>query len=339
MNIPTTSSQSSNLPTLIDRASAVLASARSSAEILEARELAGFAYDMAKRSARLQKAKQAHDELISATHRAQADALEIEALAKRRLADEYDAAQERGEVASRGGSGANQYNANVPDENISLPTVEDIGLTRKDIYEARQIRDAEIDRPGIVRETLDKLLEEGQEPTRAAVTNAIVNRTSFTGNNEWYTPAQYIELAREVLGVIDVDPASNDFAQQKVRANVFYTEETNGLAQNWAGNVWLNPPYAQPAISDFINKMVDECQIGRVKSAVMLTHNYTDTAWFQKAAKTASAICFTRGRVKFEGPNGEVAAPTQGQAFFYFGNDVARFSKVFADVGFIVEVR
>ncbi|MEY9532152.1 hypothetical protein [Sinorhizobium fredii] len=36
---------------------------------------------------------------IAAAHRAQADALEIESTAKRRLADAYDAAQERGEVA------------------------------------------------------------------------------------------------------------------------------------------------------------------------------------------------------------------------------------------------
>ncbi len=36
-------------------------------------------------------------------HRAQADALEIEAMAKRRLADEYDAAQERGEVGQQTG--------------------------------------------------------------------------------------------------------------------------------------------------------------------------------------------------------------------------------------------
>lgn len=133
-------SASSNLPSLIDRASAVLASARTSAEILEAREIATMAYDMAKRSARLQKAKRAHDELIAATHRAQADALEIEALAKRRLADEYDAAQERGEVVGAH-DGARKR---VPDENAIVPaTVEDIGLTRKDIYEARQIRDAE----------------------------------------------------------------------------------------------------------------------------------------------------------------------------------------------------
>lgn len=325
---------SSNLPSLIDRASAVLASARTSAEILEAREIATMAYDMAKRSARLQKAKRAHDELIAATHRAQADALEIEALAKRRLADEYDAAQERGEVSTGG-----RPKETVPEQNGYVATVEDIGLTRKDIYEARQIRDAEEANPGIVRDTLDSILASGQEPTRAAVTSAIVNRTSFTGNNEWYTPAAYIEMAREVLGNIDLDPASNDFAQQRVQASSFYTEETNGLDKDWIGNVWLNPPYAQPAISDFINKMVDEVESGRVTSAIMLTHNYTDTAWFQKAARAATAICFTRGRVKFEGPNGEIAAPTQGQAFFYFGSDVELFSVVFSETGFIVEVR
>jgi hypothetical protein len=38
----------------------------------------------------------------AAAHRAQADALEIEAGAKRRLADKYDAARERGEILSNG---------------------------------------------------------------------------------------------------------------------------------------------------------------------------------------------------------------------------------------------
>jgi len=39
-----------------------------------------------------------HDEIMAAVYRSQADALEIESLAKRRLADEYYAAQDRGEV-------------------------------------------------------------------------------------------------------------------------------------------------------------------------------------------------------------------------------------------------
>ena len=57
----------------------MLSGAKTAAEVLEAREAAGLAYDIAKRTARLQTAKSAHDDLIAAAHRAQADALEIEA--------------------------------------------------------------------------------------------------------------------------------------------------------------------------------------------------------------------------------------------------------------------
>lgn len=145
-----------SLPSLIDRASTALQNARSSAEVLEARDLASVAYDAAKKAARLHKAKGAHDELIAAAHRAQADALEIEAGAKRRLADEYDAAQERGEIKSVG-----KPNSSNPEE---LAGVNDIGLTHKDIHEARLIRDAEVADPGIVRRTLLKARPSQQFP-------------------------------------------------------------------------------------------------------------------------------------------------------------------------------
>ena len=86
---------------------------------------------------RLARAKQAHDEVITTIYRAQADALEIESLAKRRLADEYDAAQDRGEIRTRA-------------DNQALSSSEkaswaDIGLSHKEIHEARAIRDAEFD--------------------------------------------------------------------------------------------------------------------------------------------------------------------------------------------------
>src|SRR5690242_3167214 len=115
------------LPSLIDRAAAILVQARSSAEVLEARDVARDAYDAAKKAARFSKAKGAHDTLIAAAHRAQADALQIEAQAKRRLADEYDAAQERGEVR-----GANQRTASSPE----AVGASEIGLTHKEIHEA-----------------------------------------------------------------------------------------------------------------------------------------------------------------------------------------------------------
>jgi hypothetical protein len=160
----------SDLPSLIDRAATMLASAKTAAEVLEAREFAGLAYDAAKRASRLQRAKAAHDDLIAAAHRAQADALEIEAAAKRRLADEYDAAQERGEVHRHGG----QLPRDVADANI--PSLADLGLRRDQIHEARRLRDAEAADPGIVRRTLDAKLERGEEPTRSAVRRAAEDR-------------------------------------------------------------------------------------------------------------------------------------------------------------------
>jgi len=168
--------------------------------------------------------------------------------------------------------------------------------------------------------------------------NGIVNRTSFTGNNEWFTPDAPLAAARSVLGAFDLDPASHPVAQERVQAERFFTAEDDGLAQEWHGRIWLNPPYAQPAIENFVDKMVSEVASGRVTAAIMLTHNYTDTAWFQKAAVAAQAICFTRGRVRFISPTGDLAAPTQGQAFFFYGHDVAAFRKGFRNVGLVVEV-
>ena len=157
-----------DLPGLIDRAATMLAGAKTAAEVLEAREFAGLAYDAAKRAARLSRAKSAHDDLIAAAHRAQADALEIEAAAKRRLADEYDAAQARGEVAKRG------WESGVDKHNIT--TSADLGLRRDQIHDARLLRDAEEVDPGIVRRTLDEKLQRGEEPTRSAVRRAAEDR-------------------------------------------------------------------------------------------------------------------------------------------------------------------
>ena len=161
--------EAQNLPALIDRAARMLAGARTAAEVLEARDVASLAYDAAKRASRFQRAKAAHDDLIAATHRAQADALEIEALAKRRLADEYDAAQARGEVKRNGGN-----RSTVEDRNTA--TAADLGLRRDQIHEARQLRDAEVADPGIVRRTLDERLARGEEPTRSAVRRAADER-------------------------------------------------------------------------------------------------------------------------------------------------------------------
>lgn len=69
----------------------------------------------------------------------QADGLEIEAAAKRRLADEYDAAQDAGEIVGKVGGGERSGRERSP----STPAAKDVGLTRKEVHDARQFRGAE----------------------------------------------------------------------------------------------------------------------------------------------------------------------------------------------------
>lgn len=206
-----------NLPSLIERAASMLSGAKSAAEVLEAREAAGLAYDVAKRTARLQRAKAAHDDLVAAAHRAQAHALEIEACAKRRLADEYDAAQDRGEVQKPGGDRV----SNVPGRN-NAPTVSDLGLSRKDIHEARLVRDAERVDPGIVRRTLDEGLARGEEPTRAALRRAAQDRLqrSFDRLKSTEESVQRLEAER---------PAPLTDAERAHQTVVFGTPEDRAI--------------------------------------------------------------------------------------------------------------
>jgi hypothetical protein len=155
------------LPELVARAASTLESAKTAAEVLEAHEMAGMVYDMAKRAARFEKAKGTHDEVLAAVRRAQADALLIESRAKARLADEYDAAQERGELRA-----PNNKKTTSSSEAVSAP---DIGLTHKQVHEARVIRDAEKAAPGTVAEIIAAM----DEPTRAQLRRELVEASEI----------------------------------------------------------------------------------------------------------------------------------------------------------------
>lgn len=158
------------LTTLIDRASAALDSARTSAEVLEAREYARVAYDAAKSAARIATAKRAHDSLIAEAHRVQANATFMRARAEMRLAEEYDAAQGRGEVKTRAD---NQHASSGREEAASA---HDLGLSHKDIHEARKLRDAEASEPGLISRALDAMVARGEEPTRAALKREVFDK-------------------------------------------------------------------------------------------------------------------------------------------------------------------
>lgn len=125
----------------------------------------------------------------------------------------------------------------------------------------------------------------------------------------WETPWQVVTaLARRYCsGLFDLDVCAE---AHNSKANRFFSEQDNGLAQTWdAASVWCNPPYSN--IPPWIEKAILETREGRTSVVVMLLPARTDT-WFHRLreleAEGRAHLVFTRGRIQFIPPPGVKAS-------------------------------
>ncbi|MEM7133208.1 MAG: DNA N-6-adenine-methyltransferase [Chloroflexota bacterium] len=158
----------------------------------------------------------------------------------------------------------------------------------------------------------------------------LINQDS--GKVEYYTPEFITHAAREVMGGIDLDPASSPEANQRVEATEFYTLTDNGLAQRWYGRVWMNHPFGRNRNSRWINKLIWEYEVGEVEQACCLTFASTSEKWFKPLF--AYPICFLSPRTNFILPDGSVKrGVTKGSVVTYLGHRVVAFVKAFSPLG------
>jgi hypothetical protein len=253
-------------------------------------------------------------------------AAEVKLRAERK-AGEMLAAMEKNEGNKFGG------NATLPP-----PSLDDLGIDK--MQSSRWQREAAVDEYDFL-EYIFSCQADGREVTQAGLLK-IANGPHVgnnSGNSEWYTPDKYAEAVRSVLGFIDTDPCSCEAANDVVKAQTFYTAETNGLLREWAGCVYVNPPYGDGVVEEFAAKLLYELDAGRTSQAIFLVNNCTETKWFQMLLSRASAICLPCGRICFWSNDRPSKTPLQGQAVFYFGKHVKRFKSVFSSIGFCTVIR
>ena len=167
----------------------------------------------------------------------------------------------------------------------------------------------------------------------------------FDSNQEWYTPVKYIEMARSVMGTIDTDPASNEVAQQWIKAKIFYTKEDDGYRQAWIGNVWCNPPYGRdvklhygsnksaPVPSYWLARALELYEKNQIQQITFLL-NRTGAAWYQEKIPKFSAICEVKKRIAFHDCHGNSSSGARYyNDFLYLGARLEQFERVFSQIG------
>ena len=189
--------------------------------------------------------------------------------------------------------------------------------------------------------------------------------------NSWYTPPYIIEMVREVLGEIDLDPASHPVPQQWIQAKTFYDLEDDGLHQAWKGSVFLNPPYGktgQRSNQDiWSNELIHAHRADRVPRAILLTKTVPGYIWWDDLfhGYWPGPCCITYGRIRFIKPEWvtvgynnspiieipKTAMNSKGKlvkkdwrskaasTFWYCGPAPAEFKRVFSTIGRVIPRR
>lgn len=159
----------------------------------------------------------------------------------------------------------------------------------------------------------------------------LINQDS--GNYEYYTPSHIIELARTVMdGKIDLDPFSSLEANQRVNADRIFTEQDDGLKQQWQGNVWMNHPFGREMNKKAIQKLVNEYNNGNVTQACCITFAATSEGWFRPLL--SYPMCFIHGRTNYYLKDGTLKkGVTKGSVVTYLGENVEKFREVFSNIG------
>jgi hypothetical protein len=192
----------------------------------------------------------------------------------------------------------------------------------------------------------------------SAATSRIAKHSS--AKVEHYTPHDVIAAARSCMGGIDLDPASCSRANAEVvHADAYFSVHDDGLAQEWRGRVWLNPPggtvRGMSLTKIWWAKLVQEWRALRVTEACFLAFNLEALqttqfyganypgAMHRRMAMTDFPVCFPSKRLAFlyvdEGAGGRLkigGGPTHANAIAYLGRRPEKFAAAFRSIGAIM---
>lgn len=124
-----------------------------------------------------------------------------------------------------------------------------------------------------------------------------INAALFSSRtDDWETPLEVFRMLDTEFG-FESDVCAT---RENAKCSRFFTQEMNGLKQQWRGVCWMNPPYGR-TIGDWMAKAYMSSLEGA--TVVCLVPARTDTRWWHDFAMRGE-IRFLQGRLTFgAGPN------------------------------------
>ena len=126
-----------------------------------------------------------------------------------------------------------------------------------------------------------------------------------SASGDWDTPQAFFDKLNEQFE-FTLDPCATE---ANAKCKKYFTEEEDGLAQDWKGHtVFVNPPYGR-GIDEWIKKGYEEAQDPDTK-VVMLIPARTDTKYWHDYVMKAEMVFFIKGRLKFGDCNNSAPFPS-----------------------------
>lgn len=170
--------------------------------------------------------------------------------------------------------------------------------------------------------------------------NSPAGMSIHSNSTDWNTPVKYAEVIHKMFNPLELDPCSN--AGSIIKAKTRFLLPQDGLKETWNyKTVFVNPPYgrdieSKTSIYNWFEKSYHS-YLEYGAEILMLVPVATNTKHWKDYVFGKAAICFlkdTRLKFRINGSENNKGCPT-ACAMIYYGNNYARFVKIFSDYGYI----
>jgi phage N-6-adenine-methyltransferase len=134
--------------------------------------------------------------------------------------------------------------------------------------------------------------KETRERNRVEITSMLNSGMFSSRTDEWATPQDLFDRLNKEFH-FTLDPCAT---AENHKCEQWFSEEENGLLQDWTGRVFMNPPYGR-GIGEWV-KMAYQSVQRNAEVVVCLLPARTDTAWWHDYCMKGE-VTFIRGRLKF----------------------------------------